>query len=49
MSDNDHYFSRNGELFRYTVLSDECQVVFNFLSLDVGHVAEYETAVAQLR
>lgn len=25
MSDNDHYFLRDGELFRYNVLRDECQ------------------------
>lgn len=25
MSDNDQYFSRDGELFRYNVLRDECQ------------------------
>ncbi|MDG6100408.1 hypothetical protein EXU34_23500, partial [Alteromonas sp. ZYF713] len=25
LSDNDHYFSRHGELFSYSVLRDECQ------------------------
>lgn len=27
LSDNDHYFSRHGELFTYNVLRDECQVL----------------------